>query len=103
MEVLGMLACPRAPQARPWATLVHPQAEMILVIFKPTWMLQTQSWVGQAGKIIRYNYILLYVMIIVNRYIVSLIFNKILFYLNCQCTFIICDWIYYVLLMWIVF
>jgi hypothetical protein len=40
----------------------------------------TSNWM--TWEIIRYNYILLYVVIIMNRCIVSLIFNKMLYYLN---------------------
>jgi len=49
-------------------------------------MLQTHTRVLQTflqvGKIIRYNYMLLYIMKIMNKNIVSLIFNKILCYIN---------------------
>ena len=71
-----MLAHPRASQARSRASQVHPRVKMILVLLKPTWILRTRPRVGRDGENIRYNYILLYVMIIVDRCIVSLIFNK---------------------------
>jgi hypothetical protein len=49
-------------------------------------MLQTHTRVLQTflqvREIIRYNYVLLYVMKIMNKNIVSLIFNKILCYIN---------------------
>ena len=84
-------------QTRPWATQVcwrvtqvRPRARMILVFPKPTWILQTPPRVEEDEKIIRYNYILLYVMIIVNWRMVSLVFNKMLCCLKCQYTFVIC-------------
>jgi hypothetical protein len=56
-------------------------------------MLQTHTRVLQiflqVGEIIRYNYMLLYIMKIMNKNIVSLIFNKILCYVNYSSKFYI--------------
>jgi hypothetical protein len=98
-ESVGMLVCPQPSQAHPRVSQVHPRAGMSLVLLTPAWTLQTRprfGWVGmmlqthtrvlqtflQVGEIIRYNYMLLYIMKIMNKNIVSLIFNKILCYIN---------------------
>jgi hypothetical protein len=55
-------------------------------------MLQTYTRVLQAllqaRKIIRYSYMLLYIIRIMNKCIVSLIFNKMLCCVNCQSKFL---------------
>jgi len=55
------------------------------------------------GEIVKYSFMLLYIMIIMNGCIISLFFNKMLCYVNHQSKFFIYDWIYYILLMWIIF
>ena len=64
---------------------------MLLILLTPACILQTRTRVLQAliraGKIIRYSYKLLHVMRIINRSMVSLISNKMSFFVNRESKF----------------